>query len=100
MTICGVEVWGALTGNKTKKADGKDHKKLKLTGSSESGVDRRWPWKASKLVDGQDKPQPNIRDRKTHTCTHSDFIPGNWQSVKFDEAEVSMVRLQGRNDCC
>jgi hypothetical protein len=100
LTVCGVEVWGSLLGNKTKKADGKDHKKLKLTTSSESGVSPTWPWKAKKLVDGQDKPQPDIRDRKTHTCTHSDSIPGNWQSVGFDEAKVSKVKLMGRTDCC
>lgn len=103
MTICGVEVWGSFTGNKTRKvADAeatKDHKKLKITKADQSGVDKRWPWEAKKVSDAE-KPQPNIRDRKTHTCSHSDFIPGNWNKFDFDEAEVSKVKLMGRNDCC
>jgi hypothetical protein len=43
LTICGAAIYGSYLG--VKKADGKDHKKLKLTGSSQSGVDSRWPWK-------------------------------------------------------
>ena len=59
-----------------KDKDEKEPKKLKLTKGSQSGTDPRWPWKAGKVVDAED-PQPDVR-KKDHTCTHSDFVPGNW----------------------
>jgi hypothetical protein len=49
--------FGALfLATKQRKLMVKTTKKLKLTTSSESGVSPTWPWKAKKLVDGQDKP--------------------------------------------
>lgn len=81
LTLCGMEVFGQYLGvptnaTKTKRDDSKDEK-LDLTGSSESGVDKRWPWRASKVVDAKGSWTPDI-SKKDHTCTHSNFVPGNW----------------------
>ena len=71
-----------------------------MVDAEESGVDRRWPWHAKKLVTYQKAPVPNIRNR-AHTCTHSDFSGGEWQSVEVKaEAEIDYIRLLGRDDCC
>jgi hypothetical protein len=58
LTLCGVEVFGEYLGKPSNQKDKKEEKhddskdvKLELISSSESGVDRRWPWHAKKLVE-------------------------------------------------
>lgn len=73
--------------------------KLELVSASDSGVDPRWPWAATKLLSG--RVQPNIGDRATQTCTHSNFTAGNWQEVGLaGNATITTIKIMGRSDCC
>jgi hypothetical protein len=66
LTLCGLEVYGHYT-DIDNQLDAIDYAEVKLPirWAKDSGVDRRWPWHARKLVASQGTPQPNIRKSDT-----------------------------------